>query len=200
MKEIVLASRSIDRSEIFKRAKIPFTVVPSKVDEEKYKNLISDPIKLVKELAKAKALYTKELMSHNNKKAIIIAADTVVEQNGDIIGKAKNENEAFQILKNLINNKHNLITGVAITETNNPKIVIDHDSTVVHFSNLNDTEIWNYIKTGEWKGRAGAYSIRDKASLFIRSIEGSSSNVIGLPMHKIFEIIKSEFNFNLFDI
>jgi len=200
MKEIVLASRSIDRSKIFKRAKIPFTVVPSNIDEEKFKDLIRDPIKLVKELAKAKALYTKELLSQNDKKAIIVAADTVVEQNGNIVGKAENENDAFQILKNLINNKHNLITGIAITETNTPKLVVDHDSTIVHFSNLTDTEIWNYIKTGEWKGRAGAYSIRDKASLFIRSIEGSSSNVIGLPMHKIFEIIKSEFHFNLFEV
>ena len=54
-----------------------------------------------------------------------------------------------------------------------------------------------YIKTNEWKGRAGAYSIKDKASLFIKKINGSSSNVIGLPMHKLFEILRKEFKLNL---
>ena len=59
---------------------------------------------------------------------------------------------------------------------------------------MTDKEIWGYIKTGEWQGRAGAYSIREKASLFIESIQGSSSNVIGLPMNKLYQILKNEFN------
>jgi len=200
MKNIVLASKSIDRSEIIQRTKIPFTVIAPNIDEKKYKNKISDPIKLVRELARAKAIDIKEMLNKRNQEALIIAADTIVERTGKIIGKAENEIQAFQILKNLINKSHNLITGIAITETNNPKLIIDHDCTVVNFIYLSDNEIWNYIKTNEWKGRAGAYSLRDKASLFIESIEGSSSNVIGLPMHKIFKIIKSEFNLNLFEL
>ena len=71
---------------------------------------------------------------------------------------------------------------------------MDHDSTSVKFLDLTDTEIWGYIKTGEWQGRAGAYSMRERASLFIESIQGSSSNVIGLPMNKMYQILKKEFN------
>ena len=92
---------------------------------------------------------------------------------------------------------HKLITGIAITEIQNPKTIIKSDTTIVEFLQLSDEEIRQYIKSNEWKGRAGAYSIRDKASLFIRKINGSSSNVIGLPMHKLFEILRTEFGLNL---
>jgi len=93
---------------------------------------------------------------------------------------------------------HHLITGIAISDTDDPKIILDHDITSVEFLTLSDAEIDNYVKTNEWKGRAGAYSINDKASLFISKINGSSSNVIGLPMHKIYEILKTDFGLSLF--
>ena len=197
MKKIVLASKSIDRRELFKRSKIPFEVFITNVDEEKYKNEILDPIKLIMKLAEAKALNAKKQMENKNEDLIIIAADTIVELDGKIIGKAKNEQEAFHILKKLAGKTHNLMTGIIIMETKGSKKKILHDRTAVSFLDLSDEEIWGYIKTGEWKGRAGAYSIRDKASLFIESIEGSSSNVIGLPMHSIFTILKKEFGVNL---
>jgi len=198
MRKIVLASKSIDRSELLNRIGIPFEVLVSDIDEEKFKKRISDPILLVKELAKAKLLYVKEKLLMKNSQALIIAADTVVELNGVIIGKAKNPEEAFKIIKNLVGKSHNLITGIAITKTDDPKIVVDYDTTSVEFITLSDAEIENYVKTNEWKGRAGAYSINDKASLFISKISGSSSNVTGLPMHKIYEIIKTDFGLSLF--
>ena len=198
MRKIVLASKSIDRSELLNRIGIPFEVMVSDIDEEKFKKRISDPILLVKELAKAKLLYVKEKLLMKNSQALIIAADTVVELNGVIIGKAKNPEEAFKIIKNLVGNTHNLITGIAITNTDDPKIVVDYDTTSVEFLTISDAEIENYVKTNEWKGRAGAYSINDKASLFISKISGSSSNVIGLPMHKIYEILKTDFGLSLF--
>lgn len=197
MKKLVLASKSIDRSEIFKRSKIPFEIFVTNVDEEKFKTKYSNPIELVKELAKAKAKSAQKSLSTKIKEAIIVAADTIVEFNGEIIGKAKDKQQAFLILKKLAGNTHHLITGIAITETNSRKIIVDHDITSVKFLNLTNEEILNYINLDEWKGRAGAYSIREKASLFIESIEGSSSNVIGLPMHKIYKILKFEFNLNL---
>jgi septum formation protein len=198
MRKIVLASKSIDRSELLNRIGIPFEVLVSDIDEEKFKKRISDPILLVKELAKAKLLYVKEKLLMKNSQALIIAADTVVELNGVIIGKAKNPEEAFKIIKNLVGKTHNLITGIAITKTDDPKIVVDYDTTSVEFITLSDAEIENYVKTNEWKGRAGAYSINDKASLFISKISGSSSNVTGLPMHKVYEIIKTDFGLSLF--
>jgi septum formation protein len=194
MKNIILASKSLDRREIFKRANIPFEVLITNVDEDEYKKEISNPIELVMQLANAKALNAKEKLAHENKDAIIVAADTIVELDGVVIGKAKDEEHAFRILKKLVGRSHNLITGIAVTETFNPKIILDYDSTSVTFLELADKEIWDYIESGEWQGRAGAYSIREKASFFIKAIQGSSSNVVGLPMSKFYQILKKEFN------
>ncbi len=200
MKKIILASKSIDRKKMFTRLNIPFEIIITNIDEGYYKRIFSNPVELVKEIAKAKALKAKELLKNTNIEAIIIAADTIVEFKGKIIGKAKNKAQAFQILKSLIKRSHNLITGVAITDLNDPKIVVDYDCTIVTLLDISDNEIRNYINTEEWKGRAGAYSIRDRASLFIKEIRGSPSNVIGLPMQKIFEILKKDFGLNLLDI
>lgn len=156
-----------------------------------------DPIKLVKELAKAKALYIKTILSDKQRDAFIIAADTIIEFKGEVIGKARDEQMAIHILEKLRGNVHNLLTGIAITRSIDPKIIIDYESTVVKFLELSDKEIRAYIRSGDWKGRAGAYAITEKASLFIEYIQGSFSNVIGLPMHKIFLILKNEFNLNL---
>ncbi len=199
MRRIVLASKSRDRRKLFNLAKINFEVLETNVDEEQFKKEINDPIQLVKKLAEQKALAAKLILNSNNTDAdaIIIAADTIVECNNEIIGKAKNENNAFEILKKLSNTTHNLITGFAITETNKPKLIVDYDITSVKFLNLSDHDIRDYIKSEEWKGRAGAYSIRERASLFIKAVNGSISNVIGLPMQKIYVILKNEFSLNL---
>ena len=198
MTEIILASKSIDRKDILRRSKVSFGILATDVDEEFYKTKIKNGIKLAKELAKQKALKAKEKLIAMEKEAIIIAADTIVMLQDQIIGKAKSKNQAFQILKSLQAKTHSLITGVALTHTSFPKLIIDYDSTLVEFSPLSDDEILEYLKTNEWKDRAGAYSIMDKASIFIKSIKGSPSNVIGLPMHKLYQILKKEFKMNLF--
>jgi len=197
MKNIILASKSIDRGKILRNALIPFDFLLAYVDEEKYKTRISDPVELVRVLAKVKSENAKLIAANEKKDAIIISADTMVELNGTVLGKAKNEKEAFNTLKKLSGKSHNLLTGIAITETYNPKIIVDHDITLVKFGNLSNNDINDYIKTGEWRGRAGSYSLNDKASLFIETIKGSPSNVTGLPLHKIFEILKREFGVNL---
>ena len=199
MKKIILASKSIDRSELIKRLNIPFEALNTRINENDYKKEISEPIELVKELAKVKVLKAKEMLVNEEMGTVVIAADTIVELNGKIIGKAQNEAEAFQMLKTLVNSSHNLITGIAITEIGDIKVVIDYDITVVTILDLSDDDIRDYIRIGEWKGRAGGYSSRDRASLFIKEIQGSPSNVIGLPMQKVFTILKTEFNLNLFE-
>lgn len=197
MKKIILASKSVDRAELLKQTMIQFDKIITKVDEDEIKAKQLTAVELVKELAKLKALKAKQQLTEKNAEGIIIAADTVVECCGKIYGKANNEKVAFKILKELVGRSHNLLTGIAITETCNPKLIVDSDATLVKFLKLTDDEIKSYIKSGEWIGRAGAYSIRDKAGLFIESIEGSDSNVIGLPLHKVYKILKREFNLNL---
>ena len=200
MERIILASKSLDRRELFKQARIPIEVLKTDVDEEQLKKEIKDPIQLVMELARIKGWNAKEVMQRSKKEGIIIAADTIVELNDEIIGKALDEQDAFRILKKLIGKTHNLLTGIAITNSYDSKVITDYESTTVKFLKLSNDEIKSYIKSGDWKGRAGAYAITEKASLFIEYIQGSPSNVIGLPMHKIFLILKNSFNFNILEI
>jgi septum formation protein len=197
MENIILASKSIDRHKIFQNARIPFEILATNVDEDEYKNKFSDAIVLAKELAQAKALYAKKLLIKKKRDAFIIAADTLVDFNGEIIGKVDTKQEAFKVLKKLTGNIHSLITGIAITKTYKSKLISDYESTIVKFFNLTDDEINNYLESNEWQGRAGAYAITERASLFIEYIKGSFSNVIGLPMHKIFLILKEQFKLNL---
>ena len=199
MKNIILASKSIDRSKLFQNSKIIFSTLITEVDEDKYKLVISHPHELVKQLAKAKAVAAKKNLEFTKTDSIIVAGDTIIELNGKIIGKATDENNAYEILKQLSNNTHNLITGIAVTETFNPKMIVDYESTSVKFTKLSDKNIWAYIKSGEWKGRAGAYSIGERASLFIELIKGSPSNVVGLPMNLLYKILKKEFNLDLLE-
>jgi septum formation protein len=199
MKKIIVASKSSDRSELFNRLNIPFKVLITHINEDIYKERMSEPIELVKQLAKVKVLKAKEMLGNNEKGTVVIAADTIVELDGKIIGKAQNEAEAFKMLKTLANRPHNLITGIAITEIGDIKVVVDYDITVVTLLDISDNDIRDYIRIGEWKGRAGAYSSRDRASLFIKEIQGSPSNVIGLPMQKVFQILKTDFSLNLFE-
>jgi len=195
--KIILASGSRDRAKSFERAQLDFEIIISDFSEEEFKDKELSPIELSIKLAKMKVLDVKKKMEFKGIDAIIIAADTLVEFKGNIIGKPMDENHALKILKKLNNNTHKLISAIAVTRTFNDKIISDYDITSVSFLDLSIDEIKLYIKTGEWKERAGAYSIRNKASLFIDKIEGSPSNVIGIPMHKLFLILKNEFNYNL---
>ena len=197
MKSIILASKSLDRGELLRRSNIPFEILITNVNEEAFKENISIPIRLARALAQAKAETAKLKLKERNRDAIIVAADTIVDLDGEIIGKAKNSEEAFQIIKKLSGKTHNLITAIAITDTTIEKIIVEDDCTTVKFMELTDQEISGYIKTDEWKGRAGAYSLRDKASLFIEAVNGSPSSVIGLSMQRIFQILKTEFSLNL---
>ncbi|TXT64622.1 MAG: Maf-like protein [Promethearchaeota archaeon] len=199
MRKIVLASKSVDRKEILERIGISFEIIGSELDETPYKEKIKNPITLVKTLAKEKALWVRNKKIGQLEDSIIIAADTIVEYKREIIGKAKNEREAFTMLKKLMGTTHNLLTGLAITHSTSKKIITHYDSAKIEFLLLSDENIWRYVESGEWKGRAGAYSLRERASLFINVIEGSPSTVIGLPMHHVFQILKDEFNVNLLE-
>ena len=197
LEKLILATKSVDRMELFKKAGLHFEVIKTDVNEDDYKSKYSNPHELAKALAKAKALRAKEMLNKTANNFLIVAADTLVYFNDEIIGKAANEQEAFINLKKMVGKTHQLITGIAILDVKKNHLFIDADTTEVSFLKLSDDDIHSYIKTNEWKGRAGSYSISERASLFIESIKGSPSNVIGLPMHLIFKILKKEFGINL---
>jgi septum formation protein len=190
---LVLASKSRDRKKCFDLARIPIEVIPSDFDEESVP--IQEPLKLVEILALEKAKVVVNLWNqtraHQDGSALVIAGDTMVAHKGKLIGKAKDKQHAFDIIKTLINQTHYLITGVAIIQTDTKKQKSFVDSSKVHFQNLSDEEIWEYLnRTNEYEGRAGAYSLQERASMFIDHIEGSPTNVLGIPMAKLREEMK----------
>jgi len=125
-------------------------------------------------------------LGNKNYPAIIIAADTMVLFDGNLIGKAQNKEQAFQILTKLSGKKHELLTGVALIHSITKQIRTFMDISIVQFQKLTSSEIQRYLDSSdEYIGRAGAYSLYDSASLFIDFVEGSPTNVLGLPMAKL---------------
>jgi len=195
--KLILASKSRDRKKLFERAQIPIEIIPSDFDEKSIHE--SNPKELVKKIAiaKAKKVIKKwnDDMGNRNIPAIIIAADTMVLLDGNLIGKAQNKEQAFQILTQLSGKKHELLTGIAIIHSINKQIRTFLDISIVQFQTLTSSEIQRYLDSSdEYIGRAGAYSLYDRASLFIDFVKGSPTNVLGLPMAKLRKELQ---NFNV---
>ncbi|MHA1819662.1 MAG: Maf family protein [Promethearchaeota archaeon] len=190
---LVLGSQSRDRVGILKLLKIPFIQIISEFEERINQNL--SPEQTVIDLAQGKL---KSIINKINgfekgyENYIIITADTIVSYRGKIIGKAKDKEHAFSILKELSGQTHELITGVCVYDSESQNTQKFVSKTKVKFLKLSDEDIWNYLNNSdEYKGRAGAYSLRERASCFIESIEGSPSNVIGLPISDIYKALKN---------
>lgn len=196
MKQLILGSQSRDRRELLANLSIPFQVLPSNYEEEN--ELEVDIRDLVLYLAREKnrsvvdqITTNNELLNYPELPYVLITADTMVAFKGKKIGKARNKHHAFEILSNLSDAAHELLTGVVIHDSETKKDFTMVDSTKVLFSKLSEDDINNYLDySDEWQDRAGAYSLRQRASLFIKRIEGSPSNVIGLPIDKISSILK----------
>ena len=187
--KLILASKSPRRVEILHNIGAEFEIIPANTDESVEDGTpVSDA---VMEISKRKALCVLE----NHKDAFIISADTVVTTDGEIIGKPKDKNHAFRILKSLSGKSHTVLTGFTLCTKD--KVYCSYVSTEVDFKELTDDEIYRYIESGEPMDKAGAYGIQEKGSVFVTGIRGDYFNVMGLPVCKITELAKKEFGINL---
>lgn len=190
---IVLASNSPRRREILSQLNIKFEVVPSSFEE----TLINmEPPELVEHFAYMKALDVFEKLKGNlSEDTYILGSDTIVYCNS-IMGKPKSDEDAYQMLKALSNKEHQVISGLSIIQGSTGRAITMHDITKVWIRELEDREIINYISSGEPVDKAGAYAIQGIGSLFIEKIQGCYFNVVGLPVNKLFKIMK-KFGINL---
>ena len=180
---VVLASRSPRRKEILSSLGVKFDVVSADADES---SDITDPALLVRELALRKGRATRELLRARDEwdgDTLIIASDTVVAINGEILGKPAGEADAARMLRLLSDTEHHVISGVALLK--GEAEVADHDSTAVRFAAMSEAEIEWYVKSGEPMDKAGAYAVQGLASIFIKGLNGCYFNVVGLPVHKL---------------
>lgn len=184
MKKIILASASPRRVEILDRYGVDFETIPSGISEKFEKN--EDPVAATMSIAFSKA---HDIACKQEENAVVIGADTVVYCEG-IMGKPRDREEALRMLNHLSGKEHSVVTGIAIVESGGNKKHVDYDITRVKFKLLSDETIEKYLERGEYKDKAGAYAIQGRGEILVDWISGSHSNVVGLPVGKLEEMLK----------
>jgi septum formation protein len=183
---IILASKSPRRKYLLKQAGLHFTVMPSNIDEKSIP--ISQPEIYARALAEAKANY----ISNKFPGSWVIGADTIVLIDSIILGKPASKNEAHIMLKQLSGQTHQVLTGYSICCKARKKNFSETIRTEVLFKRLTNDEIEWYINTKEPFGKAGAYAIQGLGTFLVKSINGSYTNVVGLPVCEVIEFLIKE--------
>lgn len=181
---IVLASASPRRSELLESAGISFRVAPADIDEQALPE--EEPVDYVLRLAEGKAKASAEMTDGR----FFLGADTIVLCQGEIMGKPKDAADADRMLKKLSGVPHEVVTGFAIYDKERKGAVRDAVRTKVFFKHLRDEEISSYIATGCPFDKAGAYAIQGGAAHMVQRIEGSYTNVVGLPLCEVVEALR----------
>ena len=175
---LILASASPRRRQLMSDAGYEFTVVLPEVDESAFAAEKTDPVEYAKRLALAKA----KSVAQKHPASFVIGADTIVDFQGRIIGKAADAKEAEQITGKLFSEPHKVITGIAIVRLSDGTELIRSDSTTVYPRKMTPGQIADHVRGGSWRDKAGAYAIQETGDEFVEKIEGSLTNVMGLPM------------------
>ena len=157
-------------------------VVPENINEEQ---VSADPVSHVLELSRKKA----ESVAKRVGDSIILGADTIVVLDGEILGKPKDSDEAFKMLKKLSGMEHKVYTGISLVDKDKGRVLSGYQLTKVKFNQLKDKEMKDYIDTGEPLDKAGAYGIQGMGNFLVEKIEGDLDNVIGLPLRKLEELL-----------
>lgn len=187
---VILASASPRRKKLMKENLFPsFDIIVPEIDESlSFKNH-TDVVDIVKDIATRKCLK----ISHDHPHDLVIAADTVVVINHEIIGKPKDEKDAYHILKKLSNNTHYVYTAYAIHKDD--KMISNVVETEVIFNDLSDELIYDYIASGSPMDKAGAYGYQDNRDFaLVKKINGSITNVIGFPVEDIKKDLDKNFS------
>ncbi len=178
MPRLILASGSPRRRALLGEAGYDFTVEPADIDESFYPSGLLPP-EVATYLAGAKA----DAVASKFPDEVILAADTVVALGDEMLGKPQDENDARRILMTLSGTTHVVITGVAVVHRATGLRRLDRAMSAVRMAMLSARQIEDYLRTGEWMGKAGAYGIQDqREDAFVSKVTGSFTNIVGLPM------------------
>lgn len=183
---VILASRSPRRVELLKQVGIDCIVLPSDIDEAVLEN--ETPVDYVRRVAREKVLVTANNMKREYSNLCVLAADTTVSLQGEILGKPENDEAAFNMLKKLSAKTHEVHTSVAVSFQDNVKVMLS--TTKVQMMRLNAEMINTYIDSAEHRDKAGSYGIQGRAAAWIKHIEGSYSGVMGLPLFETVQLIE----------
>ncbi len=181
---IVLASQSPRRRELLGWLGVEYEVIPSGYDESMVD--CEDPEELVAELALQKAL----AVSHNETEGLVIGSDLVVFFEGKVIGKPKSREEAKKVLMSLSGNKHRILTGVAVVNVDTGDRLVEVAESEVEFKDLDEETVEKYLDADRWSDKAGGYAIQDPEFSFVAGVNGSFTNVVGLPLVVLVDMLE----------
>jgi septum formation protein len=185
--DLVLASASPRRKELLSILGIPFTVIPSSIDEIPTPG--ESPETFVVRMAKEKCAEVASRVSHS----VVLSADTVVTIDGDILGKPNDAHDAARMLRKLSGRDHWVYTAICVLHQEKEEMLESVDRTRVWFVSLDDATIHDYIRRENVLDKAGAYAIQGYAGVFIPKIEGNYFNVMGLPLPLVRSLLSRVF-------
>ncbi len=188
--KIILASKSPRRKELLKLIVPEFEIMASNTDEQ-----IEQGLTMPEQVMKLSYNKAKNVYNRTEGNRIIIGSDTIVVKNNKIYGKPKDENHAKQMIKELIkgDRTHSIFTGLSVIIEKDGKYeeYKTYDEVKVYLKDISDKEIEKWINTGNAMDKAGAYGIQNEFCVFVEKIDGNYSSAIGLPTHKVYDIIKN---------
>lgn len=188
MRKLVLASASPRRSLLLSQLGLKFTVFDAGNAEES--NFLLPPAEFVKNASCLKADYAARCLDES---FVILAADTIVSLDGEILLKPKDEDDAFSALSKLSGRVHEVFTGFALLCMADGQKILGFEKTLVRFKSLTGKQILSYIKSGEPFGKAGSYAVQGRGAAFAEEIYGDYSNVVGLPVYRISQLLSERF-------
>lgn len=184
--KLILASQSPRRKELMQWLFVPFEIIVSHIEEKSNKQKVED---LVQDLAYQKAQHVYDKIKEQYGSAVVVGADTIVVLENEVLGKPQSREEAKVMLQKLMGKTHRVLTGVSIIFSEKEETFFDE--TLVYFDKISDDLLELYLDTGESMDKAGAYGIQGAALGFIGKIEGSYSNVVGLPINLLLDKLKT---------
>ena len=191
MRQIVLASGSPRRKELLEQIGISFEIQKSGCEEIITSTI---PYEVVQELSKQKAEDVwNQLSKEEQRQKMVLGADTIVSIHDKILGKPKSKQHAIEMLRELSGNIHHVFTGVTLIFKDKQENICTHtfyEDTQVEMYPMSDQEITDYVATGEPMDKAGAYAIQGKCAPYIKGIHGEYSNVVGLPIARLYQELK----------
>ena len=182
---LLLASASPRRRELLRNAGFEFEVQPSRIVEEIQRG--ERPEDFARRAAREKAM---QIAASSPRGSLVLGADTVVVIDGETLGKPSNREDATRMLRLLSGRTHQVHTGICLVRAPAEIEALEHETTLVTFRELDEEEIRGYVESGEPLDKAGAYAIQGLASKFVTRISGCYSNVVGLPVARLYDILK----------
>jgi len=186
---LILASSSPRRAEVLRNAGFVFEIRPADVDETRRPHEAAEDY--VRRVAQAKARAIAEPARADRERAIVIAADTIVLAEGQILGKPRDAEDARCMLRLFSGKTHEVLTALSVIDVPAAKEALHVEKTRVEFLKMSEEEIETYIQTGEPLDKAGAYGIQGIAGRFATRIEGCYFNVLGLPLSRLWTTLQS---------